>query len=1348
MVGKVSERVLLREGLERTDNGMKLTSWPDVTPINQKNYYTDYMKRDDQILALRLQSDATRDRLVQSARDRDRLLSKPASGDMSLPLPTDIAEEDGATTPSGAIDPSRIIVIHPGSQNLRIGFASDALPKTIPMVIGTKYPQSESDMYEPLPRRQMEAKTTDQQYGDEWTKRYLRMCGELKTEMRANKRKVLPNSKELVQTFNRRTEPEIIEKHNDPLEIDWTDIKKLDDPEYPASCFIGNDALRVPDDSDPKFKLWWPIRHGLWNEDKYSSQEHLYDDFESLLDRALRQDLGLKTNSEWQQYSCVFVIPDLYDKHYVEQMLRSAMTWFEFSRICFVQESMAATFGAGYTQACVVDVGAQKTSVSCVEDGLCVDDSRINLKYGGYDITETFIKMMLYDNFPYQGINLQRRYDFLLAEELKMKHCTMSHADVSVQLYHFHVRAPNEPTKKHAFKTYDEVILSGMGVFEPSIFDNDSKLRGRRKLVERSYNAYDVDIPDDPSSAAQLAILALVKPSLTSTTNGGPQAAAVPDVSTPSKEKSQPFNFVGRVEAGLSGTPAVSHAGSPAPEGSGTPVPAPYVFGSGGGKDGLGCDSPAPSGSRAAGTPVPGQASQASQAPAVDGVTERSPASMAAEREAVLPMAPLDIAILTSIQNAARGDDKKLRDFLGSIMVIGGGSKIPHFTVVLEEKLKARRPDLADKILVTRSARDMDEQVVAWKGASVFSKLPTNDSWITPFEFEKLGSRTLHHKVLWACLAIPALLGAVTYLLGVSLFSISFLVFLNSSVSFVITDLVGQKDNVGDVVGTLGFADELVALVACPVWGLVSDRLGVRWVATIGYAVIGIALAVFVQARNVYPQLLLARLFFAVGASASATMVTAILPSLTDEVDTATVASGPPSRVIKPNVRLSAAFSVESEATITPERYTRTLSQERSRSPTWEVAAKPGKPSALAGFVGSFTGCGALVSLALFLPLPARFGRLDGVTPGEAVAYSFYVVGAVSLAVALFVSIGLRNLRGEEGKGWRALFGIRRRHDALDELDSEALFGIRRRHDALDELDSEGVHARTKREVVPYLRLMKDSVWLGLTDSKIAIGYMGGFVARASTVAISLFIPLLVNTYFIDNGFCRGSPNDPSPELKKECRAAYVLSSILTGVAQLMGLVCAPLFGYLSGRTGRVNYPVVAASSLGIMGYMVLPHLSSPEVTNVDGRGGSPVILVIVALIGVSQIGAIVCSLGSLGQGVLEADVPRSTVGEEPSRSMTADEDEGDEAAESDPLVSAAAESEPSSWSSRVRLKGSIAGVYSLCGGAAILILTKVGGVLFDRLSHGAPFYMMAAFNGAWLVASLLLDASQAYAAS
>lgn len=30
----------LMTGLERTDNGMKQTSWPEVSMINQKNYYT------------------------------------------------------------------------------------------------------------------------------------------------------------------------------------------------------------------------------------------------------------------------------------------------------------------------------------------------------------------------------------------------------------------------------------------------------------------------------------------------------------------------------------------------------------------------------------------------------------------------------------------------------------------------------------------------------------------------------------------------------------------------------------------------------------------------------------------------------------------------------------------------------------------------------------------------------------------------------------------------------------------------------------------------------------------------------------------------------------------------------------------------------------------------------------------------------------------------------------------------------------------------------------------------------------------------------------------------------------
>lgn len=749
------------------------------------------MKRDDQILPLRIQNEAHRDRIVQTAKDRDRERALNPRGEVPL-LPDDAAAEEYAgPDEDGPVpvknDPSRIIIIHPGSQNLRIGFASDALPKTIPMTLATRFPQTEAEQYEALPRRQSEANAPEEQYGDEWSQKFTKQCGDLKIDMRANKRKVLPNSKELVVNYNRRADPEVIPVHNDPLQVEWTDVKSLQDPNSVASCFIGNQAQRVPDDSDPKFKLWWPIQHGWLNEDDYTNKEHLYDDFETLLDKAIRQELGLTKNSAWRHYSCVFVIPDLYDKKYVEQALRTCMNWFEFSKVCFIQESMAATFGAGYTQACVVDVGAQKTSVTCVEDGLCIEDSRINMKYGGYDVTETFMKMMLFDGFPYQDINLRRRYDFLLAEELKIKHCTMNQADISVQLYQFHLRAPNQPTRKYQFKTYDEVILAPMGFYDPDIFDNSTKLRGRRKIIDRAYNTYEVEVPDDPLSAAQIAILTLRKPTLNHLAIGLAQPLPQ-DGATPMKEKPNPLNNVSRDN----NTPQRSAAASPAPEGTSFPPlptePRFVPFGNfripllwtGSSDESLklagykvgdathnnnnndGTASPAPPNNGTA-TPAAPAATTAN-----GGFAPQIPANAAAaaaglftdadipvskiqaiERDEVLPIAPLDIAILTSIQNAAKADDKKVRDLLGSIMVIGGGAKTPHFTTFLEERLKTRRPDLADRVLVSRSARDMDEQVVVWKGASVFGKLAMNDSWITPFEYERLGARVLHHKVLW-----------------------------------------------------------------------------------------------------------------------------------------------------------------------------------------------------------------------------------------------------------------------------------------------------------------------------------------------------------------------------------------------------------------------------------------------------------------------------------------------------------------------------------------------------------------------------------------------------------------------
>lgn len=49
--------------------------------------------------------------------------------------------------------------------------------------------------------------------------------------------------------------------------------------------------------------------------------------------------------------------------------------------------------------ACVVDMGDQKTSISCVEDGISHPETRIHLDYGGADITQvdklkSFLKLL------------------------------------------------------------------------------------------------------------------------------------------------------------------------------------------------------------------------------------------------------------------------------------------------------------------------------------------------------------------------------------------------------------------------------------------------------------------------------------------------------------------------------------------------------------------------------------------------------------------------------------------------------------------------------------------------------------------------------------------------------------------------------------------------------------------------------------------------------------------------------------------------------------------------------------------------------------------------------------------
>ncbi|KAL6706565.1 Actin-like protein arp8 [Coniothyrium glycines] len=728
MVGKKSGRAQLREeGLERTDNNMDLTTWPQVPMINQKNYYTEFLKRDEQFLAVRYPKEEERARMIQEARDKDRAraLGVPTTEGMTPQTGEDIMEDADASFASRT-DISKLIVIHPGSQNLRIGLGSDALPKTVPMVIARKWKESEDEENggEPVPKRmRVEGAVPadalpEKWFGEDFADQYMAMSSELRTRMRSNKRRVLPNSKDLVINYNRRTPPDIISEHNDINRIEWTELpanaKKAPD------FFTGHEALRIPEKSNPRYKLFWPIQNGTFNETDYVDRNQIYHDISKIFEQAFRNQLGITRMKDLVNYKCVLIIPDLYERQYVTMMLDILIRDLGLGKVCLQQESLSATFGAGYGVACVVDLGAQKTSICCVDEGLCVEESRVNLKMGGSDITETFLKMMLYGHFPYSDMNLKRRYDFLLAEELKQKFCSMDEASVTVQTWDFHLRASGQDTRKYTFKTYDETMLSVMGLFKPSIFENARKLENRRKVVPRSVDLYDGS-PNDPTSQAQLTIIEAAAGKSAAAVNGTQDATPVATIaSTPLKP--QPSNLLSRLNE-IENTPRSSVAGSPAPEGTGTPNP----------------ERDTPMGD-ADGQPLIFR----------DPVYEKI--KVAEERDKILPVVALDHAILESLAQGARGDDRKLRDFFGGIMLVGGVSKTPGLREFIEARLRELRPFYGKEILVGPPPREFDPQVVAWKGASVFGRLSShgNDSWVSKYEYDMLGARLLNNKCMFA----------------------------------------------------------------------------------------------------------------------------------------------------------------------------------------------------------------------------------------------------------------------------------------------------------------------------------------------------------------------------------------------------------------------------------------------------------------------------------------------------------------------------------------------------------------------------------------------------------------------
>ncbi|XP_022098005.1 actin-related protein 8-like [Acanthaster planci] len=352
-----------------------------------------------------------------------------------------------------------VVVIHPGSYWLRIGRATDALPVTIPQVIARR--QKDRSI---LPKYEDSVLIRDgifhpnSETQQEHTLKMVEQAIWSRKTSQGQRRQSVPAAE--VTGFNRAVKSQPIDDNSG---MQWSDTSSK--PEF----IIGEEALYLePNDG---FNIHWPIRRGGLNLHcgVGGSLTSVLQDLETVWGMTLQQKLNIPLK-DLKHYRAVLIIPDIYHRPHVKELMNLLLLRMGFGAAIVHQESVLATYGSGLSSACVVDVGDQKTSVCCVEDGLSHRNTRLCMTYGGSDVTRCFTWLLERAFFPYQECQPAKTMDALLLLELKETFCHLDQDLDGVQLLDFHVRYPNQPTLMYQLKLGDETLQAPMGLFYPLIF--------------------------------------------------------------------------------------------------------------------------------------------------------------------------------------------------------------------------------------------------------------------------------------------------------------------------------------------------------------------------------------------------------------------------------------------------------------------------------------------------------------------------------------------------------------------------------------------------------------------------------------------------------------------------------------------------------------------------------------------------------------------------------------------------------------------------------------------------------------------------------------------------------------
>ncbi|XP_006631111.2 actin-related protein 8 [Lepisosteus oculatus] len=572
-----------------------------------------------------------------------------------------------------------IVVINPGSKTLRIGRATDTLPVSIPHVIARRHKHAGQPRHEDpwLLREGLSRPESNEQ-----RQNGLKMVDQaIWSKKMSNGARRIPVSADQARAFNKQMRPAVLDPNS---RVKWTNTSHH--PEF----LVGDEALYVnPTDC---YNIHWPVCRGQLNvhSGPSGSLTAVLADLETIWSHAIQKFLEIPLK-DLKYYRCILLIPDIYNRQHVKELVNMLLMKMGFSATVVHQESVCATFGSGLSSACVVDVGDQKTSVCCVEDGISHRSSRLCLAYGGSDVTRCFFWLLQRAGFPYRECQLSNRLDCLLLQQLKETFCHLDQDISGLQDHEFRIRNPDSPALLYQFRLGDEKLQAPMAIFYPATFG----IVGQKmtSLQQRSQGN-----PEDPYDEHYLL---------------GTQSKQDQSAKATAERKAPPK------PSGFDGEP-----GSQNPEAADRSHPQDIDLGH-----------------------------SQSDCLMTGADVDEPPTALMSRKTAISQFEGkalgLDKAILHSIDCCASDETKK--KMYSSILVVGGGLMFHRAQEFLQHRILNKMPPsfrrVVENVEVITRPKDMDPRLIAWKGGAVLACLDTTQElWVYQQEWQRFGMRILRER--------------------------------------------------------------------------------------------------------------------------------------------------------------------------------------------------------------------------------------------------------------------------------------------------------------------------------------------------------------------------------------------------------------------------------------------------------------------------------------------------------------------------------------------------------------------------------------------------------------------------